>query len=636
MCGIFGLIEPCTSLELQMARLREARVCLEHRGPDDFGLRQGQNSPNGSDIGFGQTRLAIIDLSKGGSQPQTTDDGRYTIIFNGEIYNYIELKRDLLGLGVEFKSTSDTEVLLKAWQLWGPSILPKLQGMFAFAVYDSIDATVCCVRDAFGIKPLFYFIDGGRFAFASELAALRVLFGKKPEINTETAVHYLVDGTYDNGRSTFFSGMESLLPGELITIRSGVDGLSTTLTKWWNVAEIQPIEISFQQAADAVRHEFLDGVAKQLRSDVPIGVALSGGVDSSAVSAAIRYLEPGLELNTFSFIDQSSRLSEESWVDLVNTQLGAKPNKVYIQTADLFDDLKDLVATQGEPFGSPSIYAQYRVFEAVGKAGTKVTLEGQGADEMMAGYQGFPEYRLRSFIDRGDLFSAISFIRKWAQWPGRDWRFLSAQYLSSMLPGLLEIPGLRQCVIDLLGKGVSRGSSFVVWDEVLQSSLKSYPMDEQFRGRRLTEALGHALGEKGVTQLLRHSDRNAMRFSVESRVPFLTTNLASLMLSLPEHYLLSDAGETKSIFRAAMRGIVPNQILSRRDKIGFEPSDSDWLGSVLKSGGHDLFEPMLELNFIDIKTVRRLISAAIEGDMDLSWPLWRLINLSVWCDLNLS
>ena len=633
MCGIFGLVEPAGSSESQLAVLKDARTCLQHRGPDDFGFEQWESRDQNASIGFGQTRLAIIDLSPGGHQPQNTPEGRYSIVFNGEIYNYLELRAELKQLGVIFKSQSDTEVLLHAWAVWGESVLPKLEGMFAFAVYDSYANTITCVRDAFGIKPLFYFNDGKRFGFASELSALKLLRDSAPELNTEVAISYLVDGSYDTGRDTFFAGIKTVLPGEMLTLRFGSDDYNIDLEKWWQILSIEPREVSFSQAVEKVRHEFLASVSKHLRSDVPIGVALSGGIDSSAVASVIRHLEPDLEISTFSYTDESSEISEEPWVDLVNTRLGATPHKVRIDVDDLGRDLESLVASQGEPFGSTSIYAQYRVFRRVSEAGVKVMLEGQGADEMMAGYHGYPQARLRSLIEQRNFVGAIALIRKWGRWPGRDWKALSSHALAAALPALARNTTLRAGAVKLLKLEANQAEAFVKKEFLRAANQRPLIPSQEHHGRRLTEALGVALGEKGVTALLRHSDRNSMHFSVESRVPFLTTSFASLMLSLPEAYLLSDSGETKSVFRAAMRGIVPDEVLDRRDKIGFETKDQSWLRHILTSG-RDFLAPIEKLEFVDIHQVRESLESAQRIGGSLGWSNWRAINFSVWYELN--
>ena len=633
MCGIFGLVEVAGNSESQLSALREARTCLQHRGPDDFGFEQWQSSDKNAVIGFGQTRLAIIDLSPGGHQPQNTPEGRFSIVFNGEIYNYLELRAELKQLGVIFKSQSDTEVLLHSWAVWGEAVLPKLEGMFAFAVYDSYANTITCVRDAFGIKPLFYFNEEGRFGFASELSALKVLRGSTPELNTDVAISYLVDGSYDTGRNTFFAGVKTVLPGEMLTIGLGSDNQNVDLKKWWQILSLEPRQVSFGQAVEQVRHEFLASVSKHLRSDVPIGVALSGGIDSSAVASAIRHLEPDLRLSTFSYIDESSEISEEPWVDLVNSRLGASPHKVKIGVDDLGRDLESLVASQGEPFGSTSIYAQYRVLRRVSEAGVKVLLEGQGADEMMAGYHGYPDSRIRSLIEQKDFAGAIALVIKCSRWPGRDWKALSAQWFAAALPALAQNPTLRRGAINSLNLNSNQAAGFVKKEYLSAPNQGPLIPSQKHHGRRLIETLGLALGEKGVTSLLRHSDRNSMHFSVESRVPFLTTNLASLMLSLPESYLLNDSGETKSVFRAAMRGIVPDEILDRRDKIGFETKDHSWLRNILSSG-RDFLAPIEQLDFVDVYQVKESLESAQRIGGGLGWSNWRAINFSVWYELN--
>jgi asparagine synthase (glutamine-hydrolysing) len=263
----------------------------------------------------------------------------------------------------------------------------------------------------------------------------------------------------------------------------------------------------------------------------------------------------------------------------------------------------------------------------------KVLLEGQGADEMMAGYHGYPDSRIRSLIEQKNFAGAIALIIKWSRWPGRDWKALSAQGLAAALPALAQNQTLRRGAINLLNLGANQAAGFVKKEFLNAPNQRPLIPSQEHHGRRLIEALGVALGEKGVTALLRHSDRNSMHFSVESRVPFLTTSFASLMLSLPEAYLLSDSGETKSVFRSAMRGIVPDEILDRRDKIGFETKDQSWLRQILTSG-RDFLAPIEQLEFIDTYQVRESLESAQRIGGSLGWSNWRAINFSVWYELN--
>lgn len=622
MCGIVGgwfagegsQLAPC---------MERALSAITHRGPDDKGFnlfRLGSGV-----LSLGQTRLSIIDLSSAGHQPMFSRDGNFIIVFNGEIFNYRELREELRNKGCQFVSDTDTEVLLAAWQIWGKSCLRRLVGMFAFVVFDRKAATLTCVRDAFGIKPLYYTVEEGNFFFASEIPAIRELKQRKVELDWQRAYDYLVHGDYDSGARTFLDGVSHLLPGHLLTVDLVGGGFSEP-ERWWSPRIEERSELSFQEAADHLRECFLQSIRLHLRSDVPLGAALSGGIDSSAVVCAMRRVEPELPINTFSYIARDSDVSEEAWIDRVNDYVGAVPHKVVVNSDQLTRDLDSMILAQGEPFGSTSIYAQYRVFQLARECGVTVTLDGQGADEMLAGYNGYPGQRLRSLIEKGQLGEALHFLDEWSKWPGRSRLLGVKQAVAEMAP-----EGLYNSLRKL--NGMTALPAWIAERALVDRGvIRHYPRQRpeiSERGRRVVAELALALTRRGLPALLRHGDRNSMRFSVESRVPFLTLDMVDLLLALPESYLISRSGETKSVFRAAMRGIVPDDILDRRDKIGFATPEQAWLRSMAETV-RDWLRVDLHLPFFDQKEVLREFDLIMEGRKPFSWQVWRWINFCRW------
>jgi asparagine synthase (glutamine-hydrolysing) len=600
---------------------------MAHRGPDDSGLDRIQLP--GGEAWLGHSRLSIIDLSSGGHQPMYAEDGRYAIVFNGELYNYRELRSELALLGHVFGTQSDTEVLLAAWAQWHEDCLQRLNGMFAFAVLDREAQTLTLVRDAFGIKPLFYSLGRRSVHFASETPALSALLPAPPQPDLETACAFLATGSYDTGESTFYEGLLQLRPGHLLTVALNSESHPSP-RRWWYPAIEERLDLSFEQAAEELRGRFLDSVRMHLRSDVPIGAALSGGVDSSAVVCAMRHLEPGVPIHTFTYVARGAASDEERWADTVNTHVSAQAHKVLVAPQELARDLDDMIRCQGEPFGSTSIYAQYRVFRAAREAGVTVTLDGQGADELLAGYSGYPLAAARSMWERGDWKALANFWRRWPEWPGRSRSQATKILLAALVPqrhefrlrrlaGVAPIPDWLDTQA-LRERGCDSGASD-------RAPLPGIP------GRRLAGTLREQLAGRGLAALLRHGDRNSMRWSVESRVPFLTLDLAEFVLQLPENFLLSGHGETKHVFRRAMAGIVPPESLNRRDKIGFETPQSRWL--------QDL-EPQLmgwldgasSLSFIDADTARRQLRSTLERGHGFDNATWRLINYCRWAQLN--
>lgn len=621
MCGIAGYWSRQESVDW-VSRMESALHSLRRRGPDDMGVEQWRSG--WGEVGFGHTRLSIIDLSAGGHQPMTSYDGRYSIVFNGEIYNYRELRDELVLAGYNFRSQSDTEVLLMAWAAWGEACLPKLTGMFAFTVLDREASTLTCARDAFGIKPFFYTLNEKEFCFTSELPAAVMLRGRGATLNLQRAYDYLTHGDYDSTDETFIDGIRQLEPGKIIVVDLS-NGSVATSRCWW-MPRVEPVaSISLVDAAAELRRLFLDSVSQHLRSDVPLGAALSGGLDSSAVVCAMRHLEPDATIHTFSFIAKDSPVSEESWVDIINAQVGATSHKVIVEPNELAHDLDDMILAQGEPFGSTSIYAQYRVFKAAREAGITVTLDGQGADELLGGYNGYPGKRVHSLLDQGRLGDATSFLRRWTEWPGRPLSYGLKLVVSDYVNG-----NLYQRLRQLAGSEMRPG--WLDWRQLEERGVRlRFPrvLPDDIPGRRLMAELAISVSRRGLPALLRHADRNSMRFSVESRVPFLTTRIADFLFTLPEEYLISAQGETKHIFRQAMRGIVPDVVLDRRDKIGFATPEQQWLKCLGEQARSWLCEDAGP-EFLRMPQMLGAYDRMLSGEIPFTWQAWRWINFCRW------
>jgi asparagine synthase (glutamine-hydrolysing) len=622
MCGIAGSFSQNSSTE-PSGRMQSALHALHHRGPNDQGLAEFHFNHN--HLFLGQTRLSIIDLSHAGHQPMYSRDSRFCIVFNGEIYNYKELRQTLKNTGYAFHTESDTEVLLQAWIHWGEACLRKLVGMFAFAVYDQQMQTLTCARDAFGIKPFFYRHNSNSFSFASEIPALLCLLTERSTLNAQRAYDYLLFGQYDDQAATFLNGIQHLPPAHCLTLALKTN--QAECRRWWWPDITERRDLGFSDAAAQLRERFLNNIRLHLRSDVPLGAALSGGLDSSAVVCAMRHLESDLPIHTFSYIARGSSVDEEKWVDVVNQHIQAIPHKVTVEPAELADDLDDMLKVQGEPFGSTSIYAQYRVFKLAREHGIIVTLDGQGADELLAGYSGYPGQRMMSLLEQGRVLECLQFCREWSKWPDR----------SLVKGGML----LAQAVLPATWQSVPRKlvghNPLPVWiDKARLNGLSVVPWQgvenarpDAVKGRHLMAALRHTLSGGNLSNLLRHGDRNAMRWSIESRVPFLTLDMAEFLLSLPEHYLIGRNGETKHIFRAAMRGIVPDAILDRRDKIGFATPEKHLLAN-LAERIPEWLQGLDRITFIQSEAAKQEVAAILQGKKPFNYQAWRLINLGRW------
>jgi len=626
MCGIAGgFWQGRHDDDAYVAQHIDSAVqALQHRGPNAH-FWHVHPAADGV-VALGHARLSVIDLSDMANQPMYTDDRRFGIIFNGEIYNYRELRNELVGIGYRFISESDTEVLLAAWQAWGAECLPKLVGMFAFVIFDKAEHSLICVRDAFGIKPFFYAWENNDFLFASEISGIKKLKKEKINLNWQRAYDYLNYGDYDSQPESFVAGIHHLMPGHLLKVNLAA-GAVVNLRAWWTpqIEEFKPIK--FSDAAAVLREKFLDSVRLHLRSDVPLGVALSGGIDSSAIACAVRHLQPDMPIHTFSYIATDKKISEEHWVDAVNTHINAVPHKVRVDAQDLAQDIEDMIQAQGEPFGSTSIYAQYRIFKLARECGMTVMLDGQGADELLGGYHGYPGSRIRSLLGNHEYTSAIRFFVNWKK-------------NRSLLYGIKSIAAdFSTGRLHTVLRRFNGQASTPAWlnTEVLAESgvhLSHPPYHSPYdkKGRCLVSRLAFAATQRGLPSLLRHGDRNSMRFSIESRVPFANKNLADFLLSLPERYLVSDQGETKNLFRTAMRGIVPDSILNRKDKVGFETPEKAWLYSI-ETQVKEWLAKETGLPFINQEKILQEFALVMANKKSFDWRVWRWINFICWYNL---
>src|SRR5664280_1000398 len=387
MCGICGIIhfdkKPVTEAPLQ-----EMMRTMKHRGPDDEGLFIKDHT------GLGFVRLSIIDLSLAGHQPMFSIDNRYVILLNGEIYNYIELREDLKMKGYIFRSGSDTEVLLNSYIEWGESCLHRLNGMFAFAIFDSVTNDIFAARDRFGIKPFYYYQDQSQFIFASDIPPLLNVLGKKKEPDESVIFDYLVFNRTNQSGKTFFKNIQKLQHGHSLTIKSE----EIKINRWYNL----PDQLSQFTSTEFNERDFLEelkcAINLQLRSDVPVGTCLSGGLDSSAITALVLNNKQNVDLHSFSAVYKKNQKGDESEYIAEFREKNLKIHYTYPTGESLLEDLNSFISSQSEPVPTTSVYAEYKVMELAKKHCT-VLLNGQGADELMAGYHYFYGYYFRDLIN---------------------------------------------------------------------------------------------------------------------------------------------------------------------------------------------------------------------------------------------
>ena len=627
MCGIAGILLPigeCIDPEWLKSLDRE----LSHRGPDDYGFARWSNedhidpatndaiAASGGRLALVHRRLSILDLTRAGWQPMLTEDRRYAISFNGEVYNYRELRQELECLGHRFKSSSDTEVVLASWRQWGHDAFSRFTGMFAVAIVDLINRTLTLARDPFGIKPLYWTEWRGGVSFASEIPALLCLPGCEREISADNAYDFLAYGHSDRGETTMLEGIFRVPAG--CCLKFDLESCKQLpVFRFWDPIIETNETMGEMDAVECLRETFIRSVSLHLRSDVPVGIALSGGIDSTSILGAVDQLGLNDNIKAFSFISEDPVQSEEKWIDLSAKHYSVDVHKIRPESGDFIDDLNRLMRSQGEPFATAGMFAQARVFECVQKLGIKVTLDGQGADELLAGY---PTYMLARMAD---LFSDLRF--------GEIADMLSAIGFRTLPRSLLMAVAPR---FDTAARRFHALGGFSPWlSKSWRKNARHQAFNDLVRRRdRLHDRLEQTFYDLSLPALLRYADRNSMAYSVESRVPFLTPDLVRLVMSMPSPMLIGKDGLTKSVFRQAMKGLVPDRILERRDKIGFAVPQNiwlakspDWLKAATERARENL--PMLDENWINTQ-----LKYVLAGNPGNDQVLWRCICLSTWID----
>ncbi len=627
MCGIVGILSPGDRAPLHAA-LDRALDRLRHRGPDDSGvhtIRIGERVDAPVAV-LGNRRLSIVDLTSAGHQPMRTADGRWTVVQNGEIYNFRELREELAQLGSPCHTDSDTEVLLVALATWGTAAFARCTGMFAVAAVDRHAGLAYLARDPMGIKPLYYSFAGDALVFASEQAALLEFPGISRDVNAEHAWSFLALGASDYGEDTLFAGIRQVPAAHVLTVPLA-NPRAITPHRFWQLDLTRERSCGFAEAADLVRETFLAGLALHLRSDAPLGFSLSGGLDSAAVLLGARHLlGPQAELHAFTFVADEPSIDESAMATATARAAGALLHPLRLTAEDLRRDIEALAATQGEPFSSPVIFAQYRIFGLARERGMKVLLGGQGADEILGGYDRYLVARAASLLRQGRALAAARLMF-------RSVSPVAGTPLATMRSAVARaLPASWQRA--LIGGRRARRTPMPWLNRDWFASRSVGPRPEwTARGRRVLRAMmAHNLLESQVQALLRYEDRSAMAFSIENRVPFLTPPLVELLFSLPEEYLVAADGTRKAVMRRAMRGLVPDAIIDQRDKRGFSVPTLDWFDA-LRPWLADRLVRAAELPCLDHRMMhmRRaaLLAGAEGGDPYL---LWRCVSFAEWVD----
>lgn len=539
-------------------------TALAHRGPDGEGFWISDNAR----VGFGHRRLSIIDLTQSASQPMSFANGRLMITFNGEIYNYIELRNQLLKLGYQFKSDSDTEVLLALYHLKGEKCLQDLEGMFAFAIWDEEQQKLFCARDRFGEKPFFIYKDGAQFIFASEIKAL-FAFGIKRDVNQNNLFNFIsLKHTYEpyNRSATFYNQIEKLEAAHYLIVDSNG---KISKTKYWDIDVDKQQNISFDDACKTFTELFTSSLLKRLRSDVPIGSSLSGGLDSSVIVCLIDALNKGhLQQSTFSARFKNFEKDEGYFMQQVIDKTNVDPHFIFPDEDTFLDSFERMTYHMEEPFGSASVMAQYAVMELAKKNMITVLLDGQGADESLAGYNYMYYYFFldQARYNRSNLKSELAAYRA----------LFNTDFVRGKLFNLYAmIPSFYNMAIRYKQKQEALSNDFVNKDFAAYCGKNHFEYNQGI-ANKFNHNLYYSISSGQLEELLMYADRNSMAHSLEVRLPFLDHNLVQFIFSLPAHYKIHKAW-TKYIMRKSFENILPPAICWRKDKIGYITPDTIWL-----------------------------------------------------------
>lgn len=616
MCGICGLIEfsdPRPSEDLLWAMART----LRHRGPDDEGVFV--EGP----VGLAHTRLSIIDLSENGHQPMLSPDGRCAMVYNGEVYNFRELRVLLESDGVDFRGGSDSEVVLKSYLHWGASAFERLHGMFAIAIWDGRTSELLLARDRFGIKPLYYQMLDSSIVFGSEIKAIAASGRLRRTLNYAGLSEFMYYGTA-LGEHSMFSGVKKLPPGNLLSF--GTDGAQ--ITQFATIHPTEEITCDLESAAREVRSRLESAVTRHLVSDVPVGVFLSGGIDSSAITAfASRRL--GGDLQTFSVgFDFAGETCELDSARAIAKSCGTSHHELHVKGESVIETVRALVRAHDEPFGDAADIPLYLLCKEV-RGSIKVVLQGDGGDELFAGYRRYNVLDAeRAWHWASRVANRIGKVVPESERKHRSMRFVDAMRQKD--------PAMRFALL-LTEEGFANDPSRILSTD-LQAAVR--PHSPFRRYRELYRKFAHLDSVQRALYtdcsiilpdiFLEKVDKSTMAHGIEVRVPFLDDQLATYVMSVPSHMKIR-RGQKKFLLRKALRGVVSDRVLDG-PKTGFGVPYGAWLRGPLAGFLRDsvLDGDIRDLGLFDVTELTRCINEHVSGTRDHGFLLWKSLNLALW------
>ncbi len=606
MCGISLIVNKSDAItnENEISSMSEKII---HRGPDDDGLFINKN------VAMSFRRLSVIDLSEAGHQPMISEKGN-VIIFNGEIFNYVELKKELTNLGFRFKSKTDTEVILAAYEHWGEDCVLRFNGMWGFVIYDQNQNRLFISRDRFGIKPLYFWQNTKLFSVSSEIKQFYGIESFIPRIEEESAIRFLYKNQLNTNEKTFFKNVFSLEPGHNLIY--DLDCNLIHKKKYYDVNDVKiDTKISMTNASEQFYDLFNKAIKIRLRSDVNLGSCLSGGLDSSSIVSIAQEQLNQISLSTISSCFEDKKYDEQIYINEIINSLPVKAIKIFPEVGDLFHKglLSKIIYHQDQPIKSPSHFSEYSVFESAKNNNLTVMLDGQGADEFMGGYLPFQYY---------------------------NYDLMKNQKYLTLIRNLYQQKQNHYSIFDLFKNFVSHNLKQIdsfqnYWDRSkrywLKDNYRDYEFSDEYdiyKKNSYSDLSRDQIKYTSLPYQLHSEDRNSMLHSIESRLPYLDFDLADFMLSLPDNLKL-EFGKTKLIQREAFKNTLPRQILDRNSKMGFESPEE----ILFQKNGNlcrEYIEQGIDLSDMIDGIVLREYDAFIEGKGSYDKKFFRIISYKLW------
>lgn len=647
MCGICGIVNRKDYADFNV--IRSMSDAIAHRGPDDEGflafnseskkileidrneIASGMPGQGNYNLFLGHRRLSIIDTSECGHEPFKDPSGNYFLVYNGEIYNYVELKEILVDKGYRFTSKTDTEVLLYLYIEYGEECLRLLNGMWSFVILDVKKNRLFGSRDRFGVKPFYYYYDRDRFIFSSEIKSLIKAPAIRRSINEVAAFDYLTAGRMLDDNSTLFSNVVELEPSSYFYL--GLNDLDLKINKYYKLSYNPSFEKFDERKStryiENIREKIFDAVDVRLRSDVKVGSCLSGGIDSSSIVCVINNLLKQKEITqvgemqkvfTSSFPD--TKIDESKWAKMVTDSTRSEWFKTYPKSNELLEDLEKLVYVQDVPFGSTTIYSQYRVMKLASENGVTVLLDGQGGDELFTGYTSFFRPFYNELIKNAQLSSILNEYKNIDNSPISRKELLDA--LSMSFAKLFLPSPVKRKLYNLKVR-----ENYLIRQEYYEKHKSRFELGKFVEYTNLNSALYDQFTKTSLKELLKFEDRNSMNFSIEARTPFADDiNLIDYVFQIPSSYKIHN-GWTKYLLRESMKGVIPEPIRQRTDKLGFATPEYRWMNDI-KDDLREYFTSDLDEYFYSKKILADWDSIFENQSKTGFTEIWRFVNFAIW------